>query len=515
MDFYSKDHTLTPFLWKTLQERINTMIFNSLQFLIFFPIILVSYYIIPHRLQNIWLLFASYIFYGFWNVKYCLILFICTLVTYLAALAIESVRTEFSLKKRVFIIALLFVLGILAGYKYTNFAVGNLISLFEKLGVHTRLHKFDIVLPVGISFFTFQAAGYLIDVYKGKISAEKDLIRYGLFVSFFPQLLSGPIGRADMLLPQYSKERNFQYKNFQSGLLLMIWGFFLKLVIADRAAILVDTVYGDFTKYTGLTIVFATAIYGVQIYCDFFGYSSMAIGSAKILGIDLPNNFDTPYLSASVKEFWRRWHISLSSWLRDYVYFPLGGSRCSTIRKYFNLAMTFFVSGIWHGSKWSFIFWGLLHGFYQITGDLLAPVRKMICSKLRINTQTGIFKVFRIILTFIMVDFAWLFFRADGFMNGLRMCKRIATQFHPLSLVGDAVYKLGLDQKNYRLLMFSIAVLLIRDILTYMGIDLKKWFLAQNWLFRELAAAFSILFIILVGIWGNSYHAANFIYFQF
>lgn len=303
MDFYGKDHILTPLLWKTLQERINTMIFNSLQFLIFFPIILVSYYIIPHRLQNIWLLFASYIFYGFWNVKYCLILFICTLVTYLAALAIESVRTEFSLKKRVFIIALLFVLGILAGYKYTNFAVGNLISLFEKLGVHTRLHKFDIVLPVGISFFTFQAAGYLIDVYKGKISAEKDLIRYGLFISFFPQLLSGPIGRADMLLPQYSKERNFQYENFQSGLLLMIWGFFLKLVIADRAAILVDTVYGDFTKYTGLTIVFATAIYGVQIYCDFFGYSSMAIGSAKILGIDLPNNFDTPYLSASVKEF--------------------------------------------------------------------------------------------------------------------------------------------------------------------------------------------------------------------
>lgn len=295
----------------------------------------------------------------------------------------------------------------------------------------------------------------------------------------------------------------------------MIWGFFLKLVIADRAAILVNTVYGDFSKYTGLTIMFATAIYGVQIYCDFFGYSSMAIGSAKILGIDLPNNFDTPYLSASVKEFWRRWHISLSSWLRDYVYFPLGGNRCSTIRKYFNLAMTFFVSGIWHGSKWSFIFWGLLHGFYQITGDLLAPVRKMICSKLQINTQTGIFKVFRIISTFIMVDFAWLFFRADGFLNGLRMCKRIATQFHPLSLVGDAAYKLGLDQKNYRLLIFSIAVLLTCDILTYMGIDLKKWFLAQNWLFRELAAVFSILFIILVGIWGNSYHAANFIYFQF
>lgn len=491
------------------------MVFNSFSFLVFFPVVLVLYYAMPQKLKNTWLLLSSYYFYSCWNIKYCLLLLVCTLVTYFAGLFLGAERKEAALRKTAFWVALLFILGLLGGYKYTNFVIENLNKVLHLFAAGHELHKFDIVLPVGISFFTFQAAGYLIDVYKGKIPAEKNPINYALFVSFFPQLLSGPIGRADKLLPQYRQVKEFHYENLVSGFVLMVWGFFLKLVIADRAAILVNTVYGDFRSYSGLAIVLATIIYGVQIYCDFYGYSSMATGAAEILGIQLPINFDTPYLSTSIKEFWRRWHISLSSWLRDYVYFPLGGSRCSVQRRYLNVLITFFVSGIWHGSKWSFIAWGLLHGFYQVVGDLLKPTREKLCNTLQIRTDTGAFKAFKIFVTFGLADFAWLFFRANSFKTGLKMCKRILLEFHPFSLVGDAIYKLGLDQKNFQLLIACILVLFITDVLTYRGVDLRKWFLRQNWLFRELVLASVILFIILVGAWGNSYNASSFIYFQF
>ena len=491
------------------------MVFNSFSFLVFFPVVLVLYYAMPQKLKNTWLLLSSYYFYSYWNIKYCLLLLVCTLVTYFAGLFLGAEKKEAALRKTAFWVALLFILGLLGGYKYTNFVIENLNKVLRLFAAGHELHKFDIVLPVGISFFTFQAAGYLIDVYKGKIPAEKNPINYALFVSFFPQLLSGPIGRADKLLPQYRQVKEFHYENLVSGFVLMVWGFFLKLVIADRAAILVNTVYGDFRSYSGLAIVFATIIYGVQIYCDFYGYSSMATGAAEMLGIQLPINFDTPYLSTSIKEFWRRWHISLSSWLRDYVYFPLGGSRCSVQRRYLNVLITFFVSGIWHGSKWSFIAWGLLHGFYQVVGDLLKPTREKLCNALQIRTDTGTFKAFKIFVTFGLADFAWLFFRADSFKTGLKMCKRILLEFHPFSLVGGALYKLGLDQKNFQLLIACILVLFVTDVLTYRGVDLRKWFLRQNWLFRELVLASVILFIILVGAWGNSYNASNFIYFQF
>lgn len=491
------------------------MVFNSFSFLVFFPVVLVLYYIIPQKLKNTWLLLSSYYFYSCWNTKYCLLLLVCTLVTYFAGLFLDTEKKEAALRKTAFWIALLFILGLLGGYKYTNFIIENLNKVLRLFVIGHELHRFDIVLPVGISFFTFQAASYLIDVYKGKISAEKNPINYALFVSFFPQLLSGPIGRADKLLPQYRQVKEFRYENVVSGFVLMVWGFFLKLVIADRAAILVNTVYGDFRSYSGLAIVFATMIYGVQIYCDFYGYSSMATGAAEMLGIQLPINFDTPYLSTSIKEFWRRWHISLSSWLRDYVYFPLGGSRCSVQRRYLNVLVTFFVSGIWHGSKWSFIAWGLLHGLYQVVGDLLKPIREKLCSSLQIRTDTAAFKAFKVLVTFGLADFAWLFFRADSFKTGLKMCKRILLEFHPFSLVGDAIYKLGLDQKNLQLLVVCILVLFVTDMLTYRGVDLRKWFLRQNWLFREITLVSVILFIILVGAWGNSYNASSFIYFQF
>ena len=407
------------------------------------------------------------------------------------------------------------ILGILGVFKYTDFVIRNINNILSIAGSDTELAKSGIVLPVGISFFTFQSAGYLIDIYRNKYNAERNFINYALFVSFFPQLLSGPIGRGDKLLPQYrAAERPHIYDLIRGGE-HFIWGLFLKLVIADRAAILVNTVYNDFHSYTGLVIIFATIIYGLQIYADFDGYSHMALGSARMLGIRLPDNFDTPYLSCSIKEFWRRWHISLSNWLRDYVYFSVGGGRVSRVRKYFNIMLTFLVSGIWHGATWSFIAWGLLHGFYQVVGDMLMPVRKGLCRILRVNTEADSFKICRMIITFGLADFAWLFFRADGLMNALRMIKRIIFELHPLSLLSGRVYQLGLDEKNFRLLMYASLVLLVVDICKYRGIDLKEKFLKQNWLFKELAVVVVILFIVVYGVWGGTYDAAQFIYFRF
>ena len=490
------------------------MAFNSIRFLVFFPVVLLLYYVIPGKYKNVWLLICSYFFYGCWNVRYCLLLLICTLLSYFVAIIAEENAENPGFKKKIFIMGVLFLVGMLSAYKYTNFVLQNLSELLGRFGL-SELPQLDIVMPVGISFFTFQALGYLIDVYSGKMSAERSFVNYALFVSFFPQLLSGPIGRAGKLLPQYREAKAFSYEKVRDGFLQLLWGFFLKLVISDRAASLVAMVYGDYHSFTGMQIVFATVIYGVQIYCDFYGYSSMAIGAAEMLGIELPENFDTPYLAASVQEFWRRWHMSLSSWLRDYIYFPLGGSRCSKRRHYINILIVFLVSGLWHGAKWSFVAWGLLHGVYQVLGNVFAPYRRRLCEKMAIRTDTSVFLLGRIFVTFVLVDFAWLFFRADGFLNALRMCKRILLELHPLSLMNGRLYELGLDRMNFWLLVYGIGFLLLTDILRYRGVRLRTWFVQQNWLFRELMVVGGILFILVFGIWGNAYNASSFIYFQF
>ncbi len=490
------------------------MAFNSLRFLIFFPVVLLLYYSIPQKWKNVWLLICSYFFYACWNVRYCLLLLVCTLLSYFAAIIVEKRTENTAFKKKIFILGVLSLVGMLSIYKYSNFALENVSRLLEHIGM-SALPQLDIVMPVGISFFTFQALGYLIDVYSGKMSAERSFVTHALFVSFFPQLLSGPIGRADKLLPQYRQAKTFSYEKVRNGFLLMLWGFFLKLVISDRAASLVAVVYGDYHSFTGMQIVFATVIYGVQIYCDFYGYSSMAIGAAEMLGIGLPENFDTPYLAASIQEFWRRWHMSLSSWLRDYIYFPLGGSRCSKARHYLNILIVFLVSGLWHGAKWSFVAWGLLHGLYQVLGNVFVPYRRKLCEKLGIRTDTAAVRLWKIFVTFALVDFAWLFFRADGLMNALKMCKRILLELHPLSLMNGRIYELGLDRMNLWLLLYGIAFLLLTDILHYRGVKLRAWLVQQNWLFRELAAVGGVLLILIFGIWGNAYNASSFIYFQF
>lgn len=479
------------------------MLFSSYSFLFFFPLVLILVGVLPVKWRNPLLLLASYFFYSCWSRRYCLLLLGCTAVAYVAGRLLEK-------RKWTFWAGLVTVLGLLAVFKYTDF----LLYTLEKL-VSRPLPRLSWVLPVGISFFTFQAAGYLIDVYRGKYKPEKNFLRFALFVSFFPQLLSGPIGRGNQLLPQYERPKKADFDALRRGFLTMTWGFFLKLCIADRAAVLVNTVYGAFESYSGIFLVFATAVYALQIYGDFAGYSYMAIGGAEMLGIHLPKNFDTPYFAQSVQEFWRRWHISLSSWFRDYVYIPLGGSRCASWKKYRNVFIVFLVSGLWHGALWTFVLWGAIHGFYQIFGGLTKPLREKALDVLRVNRQAASYKLFRMLITFLLVDLGWLFFRAEGLGTAAAMLKHIVTQLHPTDLVGQAFYTMGLDRQDIWALVLCTAVLILVDGLQYRGKDLKKWFASQNWLFRELALAAIILTIFIFGIWGNGFDASSFIYFKF
>lgn len=480
------------------------MLFSSYSFLLFFPLVLILVGVLPVKWKNIALLLVSYYFYSCWSKRYCLLLLGCTAVVYVAARLLEK-------KKWAFWAALAIVLGLLAVFKYADF---GLYTLEQLLGKPTP--RLNLVMPVGISFFTFQAAGYLIDVYQGKYKPERNFISFALFVSFFPQLLSGPIGRGGKLLPQYAEPKKPCFEDLRSGLITMTWGYFLKLVIADRAAMLVDSVYASFDTFPGICLVFATVLYGVQIYCDFAGYSAMAIGAGRMLGIHLPVNFRTPYFAQSIQEFWRRWHISLSSWFRDYVYFPLGGSRCGKWKNYRNILIVFLLSGLWHGASWSFVVWGALHGVYQIVGKLTKGAREKAVSALGIHTEASSWKMFRMLVTFLLVDFAWLFFRADGLGTAMRMLRHIALNLRPLELM-DAIRgsTMGLDLADFWVLLLSILFMTGLDIARYRGVQLQAVFKKQNWLCREILLAGFMLLIFIFGIWGNGFHAASFIYFQF
>lgn len=335
------------------------MLFNSIDFLIFLPIVVLIYFLIPDKIKSLWLLIASYYFYMCWNAKYALLLLFSTVITYASGLLIERFKRKYvRYKKYILIFSLAANLALLFYFKYINFAFDILRSVFEGMHIQLNVPKFDIVLPVGISFYIFQALGYTIDVYRDEIYAEKNFLKYALFVSFFPQLVAGPIERSKNLLCQLATPKKFKFEEAREGLLLMLWGFFLKIVLADRIAIFVDTVYGDYTTYAGYYLILATVLFAFQIYCDFAGYSTIAIGVAKILGITLMENFKSPYLSTSVAEFWRNWHISLTSWFKDYLYIPLGGSRKGKFRKYLNKMIVFLLSGLWHGASMSFVVWG-------------------------------------------------------------------------------------------------------------------------------------------------------------
>ena len=377
----------------------------------------------------------------------------------------------------------------------------------------------DLLLPVGISFYTFQALGYSIDVYRGDVKAEKNLLKYALFVSFFPQLVAGPIERSKNLLTQVNCVEYFRLWNYEritNGAVIMLWGFFQKMVIADRAAILVDKVYGEYWIYGTIELIFATILFAFQIYCDFSGYSMIAVGAARIMGFELMENFNAPYYSKSIKEFWRRWHISLSSWFRDYIYIPLGGNRVSRLKGYGNLMVTFLISGLWHGANWSYVAWGGVHGVYQIVGSLVAPIRDRLESRLSMKKESMSYKLGQVIVTFILVDFAWIFFRADRFLDSISIISQIFTRWNPWILFDGSLYSLGLDIAEMHILVVSILMLLLVDMVRYRtGKIITEYLKEQCLWFRWLTIIALFWGVTIYGVYGSGFSAVSFIYFQF
>lgn len=498
------------------------MLFNSSDFLIFFPIVLFVYFILPDKVKYLWLLVSSYYFYMCWNAKYAVLILTSTIITYISGLLIEYVKkSNYELSRKTvikkIIVASSFVcnLGILFYFKYVNFTLSILSTCLAKVHVELNMPVFDIILPVGISFYTFQALSYTMDVYRDEIYAEKNFFRYALFVSFFPQLVAGPIERSKNLLKQLAEPQKFDYDKFREGILLMLWGYFLKMVLADRIGIFVDTAYGDYNNYTGYYLIVATILFAFQIYCDFAGYSTIAMGASKILGIELMENFDAPYLATSVAHFWKKWHISLTSWFKDYLYIPLGGSRKGKIRKYFNKLVVFLVSGLWHGASMSFVIWGALNGIYQIIGEVLQPIRDKLVRVFRLHRDSLGHKWIHIVGTFVLVDFSWIFFRAQDTEEAINIIKNMVMVRNPWILFDGSIYGCGLDIKNFWLMIFGIGVLLFADYCKCKGIAIRTVILKQDYWFRWVFIAVSTCLILLFGKWGPSFNEANFIYFQF
>ena len=492
------------------------MLFNSAQFLCFFPIVVLLYFVFPKNIRNYWLLIASYYFYMCWNPKYILLLMTSTFVTYVSGILLEKVKNKgledvVATRRKNWIVAGSFIIniGLLFYFKYTNFAIDTLTSIFNHFGVELSIPNVDIVLPVGISFYIFQALSYTMDVYRDEIYAEKNIFRYALFVSFFPQLVAGPIERSKNLLKQLATPGEFVYENVRAGLLTMLWGFFLKLVIADRAALLVDTVYNNVTEYKGYPLIIASVLFALQIYCDFMSYSIIAKGSARVLGYHIMDNFDSPYFAISIKDFWRRWHISLSSWLRDYLYIPLGGNRKGRLRKYFNIFITFFVSGLWHGAAWTFVVWGVLHGLYNILEDILKPFSDKIINALNISKDNKGLHLLKVLITFIFVDMAWVFFRANSMADALWVLKN-GLYFNNLKGFTTDYWNLGLDVRNTIILLTAILILYCASLIKSSK-TLTEW-ISEKQLVVRYALYWTCLFFIIFSL---DIGGQEFIYFQF
>lgn len=491
------------------------MLFNSYQFMVFFPIALLILYVIPKKVRRVWLLLCSLFFYACWSPKYLMLLLTSIIVTYVCGLVFD--RTDH--KKAVMAAGLIINFGILFFFKYFNFFIDSINGMLLKIGSIQIDTRFDVILPVGISFYTFQAVGYMLDVYKGKIKPEKSLVRYALFVSFFPQLVAGPIERSENILNQIDEigsKKLWNYDRIKKGIFYMAWGYFLKLVVADRLSVIVDEVFDNYYMYGTIVLITGAIAFSLQIYCDFASYSTIAIGSASIMGIRLMENFDTPYLSMSIKEFWRRWHISLSTWFRDYLYIPLGGSRCSRFKKYRNILITFLISGLWHGANWTFVVWGGLHGLYQIIGDVLKPLRDRINAIFNTKVDSFGYKLGRIIGTFALTGFAWIFFRAESLRDAAGYIIKMFTRMDMWVLTDGSLYNLGLDRMQAGVLLLSLLIILVIGVIRYRtGYRFDELIASQGIVFQMIIMYLLIMFIIIFGKYGPSEEMKAFLYFQF
>ena len=495
------------------------MQFTSINFLIFFLTISSLYFIIPHKFRWIWLLICSYFFYMVSNPKYAICIATSTIITYLSGLLINNAnnicnKKKSSQMKKLWVFASFSSnLGILFLFKYYNFFNDSLSRGLDLVGISSHMPSFEYLLPLGISFYTLQALSYTVDVYRKDVLPEKNLGKYALFVSFFPQVVAGPIEKSKNMLHQFEEKHVFNYNRIKNGLLLILWGIFVKIVVADRLAILVNTVYHNPNNYKGFTTSIATLFFTFQIYCDFMSYSDIARGAAEVLGFKVTNNFKQPYLSKSIKEFWSRWHVSLTSWFKDYLYFPLGGNGRGKLRSYYNIMIVFLVSGLWHGATFNFIIWGGLHGLYQVVENLLKPFKTKAIKALNINTEILSFKFLQVFITFMLVNFAWIFFKASSFLAAITIIKNVF-YFNPWIFLDGSIFKLGLDLKDFLIAILGIALVLTVDIMRRTR-NLRTQLSKQNIMFRWVTYVGAVAIILVLGLYGPGYSMQQFIYSQF
>ncbi len=502
------------------------MLFNSIEFLIFFPCVVLVFFLIPKRMQTYWLLLTSYVFYMGWNPKYALLLLFSTAATFVSSLLIDRAKqsaqrarqegkTPRNWAKLFVALCLIVNLAILFLFKYFDFMIDNINALLKSTGRELIRPAFDVLLPVGISFYIFQALSYTLDAYRGDVPIEHNFFKYAAFVSFFPQLVAGPIERSSNLLAQFNTPKTFDIDRVRNGLMLMVWGFFEKIVIADRAAILVNQVFNYSTYYSGFEVLVGMLLFAVQIYGDFAGYSDIAIGAAQVMGFDLMANFRRPYFAQSVGDFWRRWHISLSTWFRDYLYIPLGGNRRGKLRQNINLMIVFLVSGLWHGAAWTYVLWGGLNGAYQVIGSRTKPLRERAMRRLNMRRDTFSHKVLRALITFLLIDVSWVFFRASTVGQAFSMLGSLFGTFNPWIFVDGSLLNMGLSLAEWMVLLLSIGALVIVSALKERGMALRDTLAKQEAWFRWLICLGAVFAVLIFGIYGPGFDAASFIYFQF
>lgn len=490
------------------------MVFNSLEFLLFLPIVVILYYVLPQKLKIPLLLVGSYFFYAFYSLKLSVFLVVFTLVTY--AIGIKIAASEGSTKKAFLAVGVVAQTLTLALYKYTKFFLQTFSS--EEV-------KFDLLVPLGISFITFSGISYLIDVYRGKIAVEKRIIHFALYMAFFAKVVQGPIIKYGDIVSQFDEEHHWDDTNFRAGTLQVLYGLFMKMVIADRLAVAVNTVYGSASEYAGATLLFATMLFSLQIYFDFAGYSLVALGSARLLGYTFADNFRQPYLSSSVGEFWRRWHISLNKWLTDYIYIPLGGSRCAPFHRDVNTLITFGLSGLWHGADWGYVIWGLLNGLYIVIEKHISSITSRFTKKDGEAPAAPAPKKsssFGQVVTFILISFSWIFFRAQSLTLSKTIITRIFKNFNLLGfmqymkdcLTAEEPAYLGITAYSWTILIICFVVSWIVDI------ALQKWNLVEKFPnsslpIRWVVYLVLIFAVIMFGMYGYGYSASAFIYAQF
>lgn len=477
------------------------MLFNSFSFAIFLPIVFALFWLVPKKYQWVILFISSYFFYMCWKVEYVVLILLTTIVSYYGAIAIEKKPTK---KKCFLVISLVVSLTVLFFFKYFNFfssSVTDAINGIFKAELSPILA--NVILPVGISFYTFQTLSYVIDVYRGKVEAEHHFGKYATFIAFFPQLVAGPIERTSNLLNQIKKEHTFNYEQASYGMKLMLWGFFKKMVIADNLAMVVDTIYDTPTHFKGFSLILATIFFSIQIYCDFSGYSDIAIGVAKLFNIDLMQNFKSPYFATSIKGFWSRWHISLSTWFKDYVYIPLGGNRVSKFRHKLNLVITFLISGLWHGANWTFVLWGGIHGIGQAIESAIPKKERK--KKLFIDIVKGV-------VVFTIVTISWVFFRAQSIPDAWHVLTNgFVGISSPIAYLRAGFTNMGMGVEKLVICFISIALLFAYDLFSQKR-DVIEFISTRK---KVISNGVYILIVLLIIAWTPLDSGTEFIYFQF